>query len=44
MIRETIVTTLGKDGTVHIAPIGLIQDGTICRITATQWPTSPTTC
>jgi hypothetical protein len=27
MIRETIVTTLGKDGTVHIAPIGLIQDG-----------------
>ena len=27
MIRETIVTTRSKDGTVHIAPIGLIQDG-----------------
>ena len=27
MIRETIVTTMSKDGVVHIAPIGLIQDG-----------------
>jgi hypothetical protein len=24
-IRETIVTTIGKDGTVHIAPLGIIQ-------------------
>lgn len=27
MIRETIVTTRGADGAVHIAPIGIIQDG-----------------
>lgn len=27
MIRETIVTTRSKDGVVHIAPIGLIQEG-----------------
>lgn len=27
MIRETIVTTTGADGRVHIAPLGLIQDG-----------------
>jgi hypothetical protein len=27
MIRETIVTTRSQDGIVHIAPIGLIQDG-----------------
>ena len=27
MIRETIVTTLGPDGQVHMAPIGLIEDG-----------------
>jgi uncharacterized protein len=27
MIRETIVTTAGADGRVHIAPLGLITDG-----------------
>jgi hypothetical protein len=27
MIRETIITTKGADGTPHIAPIGIIQDG-----------------
>lgn len=27
MIRETIVTTVGADGRVHIAPLGLIADG-----------------
>ena len=27
MIRETIVTTVGEDGTAHIAPIGIIEDG-----------------
>jgi len=27
VIRETIVTTLGADGTAHIAPIGIIEDG-----------------
>ena len=27
MIRETIVTTQGRDGRVHIAPIGLIVEG-----------------
>ena len=26
MIRETIVTTVGEDGTAHIAPIGIIED------------------
>lgn len=26
-IRETILTTLGADGTVHIAPLGIIEDG-----------------
>jgi len=27
MIRECIITTLARDGTVHIAPLGLIEDG-----------------
>jgi hypothetical protein len=27
MIRETILTTVGHDGRVHIAPIGIIADG-----------------
>lgn len=27
MIRECIVTTMGQEGSVHIAPIGLIEDG-----------------
>ena len=27
MIRECIVTTLGEEGRVHIAPLGLIEDG-----------------
>jgi hypothetical protein len=27
MIRETIVTTAGADGSVHMAPLGLIADG-----------------
>lgn len=27
MIRETIVTTTNREGVVHIAPLGLIQDG-----------------
>jgi len=27
MIRECIVTTLDSEGTVHIAPLGLIEDG-----------------
>src|SRR5437016_14535925 len=27
MIRETIVTTLGADGRVHLAPLGIIADG-----------------
>jgi hypothetical protein len=27
MIRETILTTIGGDGRVHIAPIGIIADG-----------------
>jgi hypothetical protein len=27
VIRETIVTTMAPDGRVHIAPIGIIQDG-----------------
>jgi hypothetical protein len=27
MIRETIVTTLGAEGLVHVAPLGLIDDG-----------------
>jgi uncharacterized protein len=27
MIRETILTTAGPDGRVHIAPIGIIADG-----------------
>jgi hypothetical protein len=27
MIRETILTTVGGDGRVHIAPIGIIADG-----------------
>lgn len=27
MIRECIVTTLGDEGRVHIAPLGLIEDG-----------------
>ena len=26
-IRETIVTTIAEDGAVHIAPLGIIQDG-----------------
>ncbi|WP_102960121.1 DUF447 domain-containing protein [Mangrovicella endophytica] len=26
-IRETILTTAGSDGTVHIAPLGIIEDG-----------------
>jgi uncharacterized protein len=26
MIRETIVTTAGADGRVHVAPLGIIQD------------------
>ena len=26
-IRETILTTTGRDGSVHIAPLGIIQDG-----------------
>lgn len=26
-IRETIITTVGADGTVHIAPLGIIEDG-----------------
>ena len=27
MIRETIVTTLGAEGRVHLAPLGIIDDG-----------------
>ena len=27
MIRECIVTTMGDEGRVHIAPLGLIEDG-----------------
>ncbi len=27
MIRETIVTTVGADGRVHLAPLGIIADG-----------------
>lgn len=27
MIRETIVTTIDRSGTVHLAPLGLIEDG-----------------
>ena len=27
MIRETIVTTLGAEGRVHLAPLGIIADG-----------------
>jgi hypothetical protein len=27
VIRETIITTMAPDGRVHIAPIGIIQDG-----------------
>lgn len=27
MIRETIVTTIDRDGRVHIAPLGIIADG-----------------
>ncbi len=27
MIRETIVTTVDRDGRVHIAPIGIIAEG-----------------
>jgi hypothetical protein len=27
MIRETILTTVGGDGRVHVAPIGIIADG-----------------
>ena len=27
MIRETIVTTIGQSGAVHIAPLGLIVEG-----------------
>lgn len=27
MIRETILTTVGRDGRVHVAPIGLIAEG-----------------
>jgi uncharacterized protein len=27
MIRETIVTTMSREGTVHIAPLGIIADG-----------------
>ncbi len=27
MIRETIITTKGPDGSAHIAPIGIIQEG-----------------
>jgi hypothetical protein len=27
MIRECIVTTLGSDGEIHIAPLGLIEEG-----------------
>ena len=27
MIRETILTTIGGDGRVHVAPIGIIADG-----------------
>ena len=26
-IRETILTTASADGVVHIAPLGIIQDG-----------------
>ena len=26
MIRESIVTTIGADGKVHIAPLGLIAE------------------
>ncbi|BDA86317.1 hypothetical protein Sa4125_38590 [Aureimonas sp. SA4125] len=26
-IRETILTTIGPDGAVHIAPLGIIEDG-----------------
>jgi uncharacterized protein len=39
LIRETIVTTAGADGRVHVAPLGIIQDGT-------EWiiaPFSPST-
>ncbi len=27
MIRETVVTTVGADGGVHLAPLGIIADG-----------------
>src|SRR5260370_6936762 len=27
MIRETIVTTVGAEGRVHLAPLGIIADG-----------------
>ena len=27
MIRECIITTIGAEGRVHIAPLGLIEDG-----------------
>jgi hypothetical protein len=32
MIRETIVTTAGADGVVHMAPLGLIAEGDGCII------------
>jgi hypothetical protein len=49
-IRETILTTMSQDGAVHIAPLGIIQDGaywiiapfrpstTLANIEATDWP------
>jgi len=27
MIRETIITTVSASGVVHVAPLGIIQDG-----------------
>ena len=31
-IRETILTTVAVDGTVHIAPLGIIQEGEGCVV------------
>ena len=36
MIREAIVTTVGPDGGVHIAPIGLIETSDGCVIAPFQ--------
>jgi hypothetical protein len=47
MIRECIVTTMGEEGSVHIAPLGLIEDGESWVIapfrpsTNKDWPTRP---